>query len=385
MKKITLIVCYFFLLINGVRSQDVNQSDNLNKLSSSEDYIAFYQKNISDLRSGSCPMYPSCSNYALETIKEKGLITGIINGSDRLLRCGHEHKYYNLTFQEKGFKLLDLPNNSKETNLLFHIDHPSHTFNSFYQDSTLNLLSALINDGLYSEALVEINKIKIEKRDLGDDLIAFEMICLNALKKYDKVIYNYSLLNNTSKNYTAIISQLFNSHLKLENYNNIIQLDSVLVNKDKSEYRVRQLLNLVFTSYINENKLPEAKQYLINIRLNNLDIQSAESALQDLNNIKSKSVTFASISSAIIPGAGYVYAGHTTTGVSALIFNSLLAYASYTSFHSNNTGMGILTGLIGLGFYISNIQGSGKSVIRYNKYQKDQIIKGYQRKININN
>jgi hypothetical protein len=158
-----------------------------------------------------------------------------------------------------------------------------------------------------------------------------------------------------------------------------------LVNKDKSEYRVRQLLNLVFTSYINENKLLEAKQYLINSRLNNLEIQSAESALHDLNNIKSKSVTFASISSAIIPGSGYVYAGHTTTGVSALIFNSLLAYASYTSFHSNNTGMGILTGLIGLGFYISNIQGSGKSVIRYNKYQKDQIIKGYQRKININN
>jgi putative component of membrane protein insertase Oxa1/YidC/SpoIIIJ protein YidD len=385
MKKITLIGCYLFLLVNGIQSQDLNKNGDINKSSSSEDYISFYQKNISDLRSGSCPMYPSCSNYALETIKEKGLITGIINGSDRLLRCGHEHKYYNLTFQEKGFKLIDLPNNAKETNLLFHVDRPSHTFNSFYQDTTLNLLATLINDGLYSEALVEINKIKIGKTNFGDELIAFEMICLNAMKKYDKVIYNYSLLNNTSKNYTSILTQLFNSHLKLENYNNILQLDSVLLNKDKTEFRVRQLLNLVFTSYVNENKLNEAKRYIINNRLNNLDNQNAEMVLNDLNSIKYKSPTLATISSIIIPGSGYVYAGHAVTGISALIFNSLLAYATYTSFKSNNTGMGVLTGLIGMGFYISNVQGSAKSVIRYNNYKKQQVIKGFERKLNLNN
>ena len=379
MKIITLIGSFIFLFLTGVKSQDLNKS------SSSEDYISFYQKYISDLRSGSCPMYPSCSNYALETIKEQGLIKGIINGSDRLLRCGHEHNYYNLTFQEKGFKLIDLPNNEKETNLLFHIDHPIHTFNSFYQDTTLNLLANLINDGLYSEALLEINKIKIAKSNIGDELIAFEMICLNAMKKYDKVIYNYSLLNNTSKNYTSILTQLFNSHVKLENYKNILQLDSVLLNKDKNEYRVRQLLNLVFTSYINENKLDEAKRYLVNNRLNSLDKQNAVLVLNDLNNIRYKSPTLASISSIIIPGSGYVYAGHTVTGISALIFNSLLAYATYTSFKSNNSGIGVLTGLIGMGFYISNIQGSSKSVIRYNNYKKQQIIKGFQRKININN
>ena len=206
MKSNYLIICSFFLLVNVVNSQGTLLTEDLNKVSSSEDYIKFYQNNISDLRSGSCPMYPSCSNYALQTIKEQGLITGIINGSDRLLRCGHEHKYYNLTLQEKGFKLIDLPNNEKETSLLFSVEHQSHTFNSFYKDSTLNLLASLINDGLYSEALIEIYKIKIEKRDLGDDLIAFEMMCLNAMKMYDKVIYNYSLLDIKSKNSTSILN-----------------------------------------------------------------------------------------------------------------------------------------------------------------------------------
>ena len=188
-----------------------------------------------------------------------------------------------------------------------------------------------------------------------------------------------------SKNSTSILKQLFKSHLKLENYNNIIQLDSVLIQKDKSEFRVRQLLNLVFTSYININKLAEAKLYINNNRLNNSDVKNAETALNDLNSIKYKSPTLATISSIIIPGSGYIYAGHTVTGISALIFNSLLAYATYTSFKSNNKGMGVLTGLIGIGFYVSNIQGAGKSVIRYNNYKKQQVIKDFERKININN
>lgn len=384
MKKL-LIIGVIKLLSTCLNAQLDNQNSKLNKVSSSEDYISFYQKNISDLRSGSCPMYPSCSNYALETIKEQGLITGIVNGSDRLLRCGHEHKYYNLTLQEKGFKLIDLPNNLKETGLLFYIEHPTHTFNSFYQDTTLNLLATLINEGLYSEALIVINKIKIEKIIVGDDLIAFEMICLNALKKYDKVIYNYSLLNSQTKSNTEVVKQLFSSQLKLENYSEIIQLDSILIAKDKNEYRVRKLLNLVFTSYLNENKFTDAKLYVSNKRLNSSDESNAESALNDLNSIKYKSPTLATISSIIIPGSGYVYAGHTVTGISALIFNSLLAYATYTSFKSNNTGMGVLTGLIGMGFYISNIQGSAKSVIRYNNYKKQQVIKGFERKINLNN
>jgi putative component of membrane protein insertase Oxa1/YidC/SpoIIIJ protein YidD len=379
MKLITLIGSFIFLFLTGIKSQDLIKS------SSSEDYISFYQKYISDLRSGSCPMYPSCSNYVLETIKEQGLIKGIINGSDRLLRCGHEHNLYNLTLQEKGFKLIDLPNNAKETNLLFLIDHPIYTFNSFYQDSTLNLLASLINNGLYSEAMIEINKIKIAKKELGDELIAFEMMCLNAMKRYDKVIYNYSLLNSSSKNNTDVIKQLVSSHLKLENYSEIIKIDSSLITKDKNEYRVRQLLNLVFTSYLNENKFTEAKFYISNKRLNSLDESNAETALNDLNRIKYKSSTLATISSIIIPGSGYIYAGHTVTGISALIFNSLLAYAAYTSFKSNNTGMGVLTGLIGMGFYISNIQGSAKSVIRYNNYKKQQVIKGFERKINLNN
>ncbi|MCJ8500587.1 membrane protein insertion efficiency factor YidD [Desulfatitalea alkaliphila] len=37
-----------------------------------------------------CPMYPTCSHYARQAFAEKGLLTGWVLTSDRLLRCGRD-------------------------------------------------------------------------------------------------------------------------------------------------------------------------------------------------------------------------------------------------------------------------------------------------------
>lgn len=39
-----------------------------------------------------CKFYPSCSNYAIEAIQKKGLITGIVMTIWRLLRCNPFNK-----------------------------------------------------------------------------------------------------------------------------------------------------------------------------------------------------------------------------------------------------------------------------------------------------
>jgi TM2 domain-containing membrane protein YozV len=72
----------------------------------------------------------------------------------------------------------------------------------------------------------------------------------------------------------------------------------------------------------------------------------------------------------VIPGAGYIYSGHTTTGISSLVLNGLLGYATYTSFKSENYGVGILTGMFSTAFYIGNISGGYKAAKRYNETQK---------------
>jgi TctA family transporter len=50
-----------------------------------------------------------------------------------------------------------------------------------------------------------------------------------------------------------------------------------------------------------------------------------------------------------------------------MLINGLLGYSTYTNFKVKNYGMGILTGLLGISFYIGNIQGSAASAVRYNE------------------
>lgn len=47
----------------------------------------FYKKYISSQDRNSCTFSPSCSEYALQSIKEEGLLLGMMSGFDRISRC----------------------------------------------------------------------------------------------------------------------------------------------------------------------------------------------------------------------------------------------------------------------------------------------------------
>ena len=49
--------------------------------------ITFYQIYISPLFAPSCRFYPTCSNYALLSIKKYGVIKGLLYGAFRIIRC----------------------------------------------------------------------------------------------------------------------------------------------------------------------------------------------------------------------------------------------------------------------------------------------------------
>lgn len=54
--------------------------------------IDFYQKIISPNLPKSCRFYPTCSEYAKQTINKYGVIKGTIKSAKRLLKCHPWHE-----------------------------------------------------------------------------------------------------------------------------------------------------------------------------------------------------------------------------------------------------------------------------------------------------
>jgi len=49
--------------------------------------IMFYRKFISPLKPRTCRFYPTCSQYAIESIEKQGVLKGSIKAVKRILRC----------------------------------------------------------------------------------------------------------------------------------------------------------------------------------------------------------------------------------------------------------------------------------------------------------
>jgi putative membrane protein insertion efficiency factor len=352
---------------------------------SAEDYIHFYQKFISGLRGGECPMFPSCSNYALQAINQQGFVKGVIHGTDRLLRCGHEHALYPLTLQANGFKLLDPADNSLLKELEYLTPTPYHSINLTETDSAKQLISFLINESMYSEALVQIYKYKLQHADSSVELYTNEFICYNALKQYEKLAYKFETLPSTSlKSDYRLIRQLLISQYKLGNYAAIKKVSMQLTQPSKEQaLTAMDCKNLVFAALMRSRDLEEADKQLQHQSTDDQYRESAAKALEKMKAVPLKSPAVAGIVSAIIPGSGYAYAGSYLTGFSALVFNGLMSYAAVSSFRNGNRGMGVLTGLFGMAFYIGNIQGSAKQARRVNDANYNRVISQFEQQTHI--
>ena len=53
--------------------------------------IRFYRKYLSSLKLPTCRFYPTCSQYALESVEKFGAFKGIAKAIKRLLKCHPFH------------------------------------------------------------------------------------------------------------------------------------------------------------------------------------------------------------------------------------------------------------------------------------------------------
>ncbi len=89
----TFLLSFLFFSCAGVGSESI---ENKNTFDPAEAVIQFYYgplNHLESVRSGPCPMIPSCSEYSIRCFKKHGFFAGYVMTFDRLIRCGHDELY----------------------------------------------------------------------------------------------------------------------------------------------------------------------------------------------------------------------------------------------------------------------------------------------------
>jgi putative component of membrane protein insertase Oxa1/YidC/SpoIIIJ protein YidD len=341
------------------------------------DYIAFYRKFGSPLVGGNCQMLPSCSKYADLQFSTNNAFAAFLNTSDRLIRCSHDVKNYQVLATTSGYKFIDFPTDS-----LNKINSPKWNEVNFASVDVLGsknelFIENLINRNFYSEALLEINRVLFEKdkNQLSLNLYVNYIRCLRSLGMYERVGLDYeTIVPLHFANSPKIRFEVARSYIALGNLEKANELITKIAHDSTLDASIRDEANIILSIiFAKKYNWVKAKQVLLDV---NSTGRYAKNASDNLIFIE-KQLAFqpkkpwkAGLLS-VVPGLGYVYSKSYMSGISALAINSLLGFATYSCFKSGNDGLGILTGIISMGFYFGNIKGAKENVNRYNNFPQE--------------
>ncbi len=90
--KLILLLTFFSLIASCTYSQSM-QAETDGGGDPLSFMVRFYRgplNHLSAVRYGECPMYPSDSEYSLQSIKKHGMLAGWVMSMDRLMRCGRD-------------------------------------------------------------------------------------------------------------------------------------------------------------------------------------------------------------------------------------------------------------------------------------------------------
>ncbi|REG94452.1 hemolytic domain-containing protein [Algoriphagus antarcticus] len=358
---------FVLILILGFSYSELQSQVKTNDLNS---IFSGYRKTVSEIRPTNCPMYPSCSTYSEIAIENKGAL-GVILTTDRLLRCGHELNLYSTISygKYKDIELLGIVDTLKEKKI-----ENQFIYKDFSEDKDEQeiFFLHLVEKEMHREAILEYERMKFLNKE-NDYIFQVEynyFRSLFALGLYEKIVQEIPK-NNFST--TPLLNiKLSESYFKLENLTSA-ELTLAQIEDPQFFNKKNEFLGYV---YAHNQKYIEAKMVYEKISSDYVYIDYVSKNISILNELmlfKKKSRTLGGILS-VFPGGGYFYSKQMTTGLTSLILNSLLAFATVSSFKQNNYGVGVLSGIVGSAFYFGNILGGVKAVDRYNSNFLDYNI-----------
>lgn len=375
-----------FILLLWVVPKTMAQSDGGN---ATDEYIGFYQKFLSNQKNSRCAMYPSCSAYGKMVFKDRPFMEAITLLTDRIMRCSHESGLYDVTYEYGYRSSIDYPYYKEISNHIVynryvypHVDCLKVKENS---DDMLPFINHLINKEEYQSALIEIERlIFFNKYQVDSRLYSNKLLCYRGLGDFEKGIFEYEVeFPESVKDMDGVNMQAaLLYYLTSNNQGALNVLDNVLRKGGKTDIQrkaqaLKGIINLkegqpqVAESIFRESSCLDMNEDLYKSNLKVLKMMKEQ---------KKKSPSLARILS-IIPGGGYLYTNHKGSALTAFVINSLLGYATYTSIKSKNYGVAGVCGFLNLSFYIGNINGAGRSAVRYNEKLHNESI----RKLESNN
>ncbi len=95
-------------------------------------------------------------------------------------------------------------------------------------------------------------------------------------------------------------------------------------------------------------------------------VQEARRMLDQHQDLPRKSQVLAGIMSAILPGSGYMYAGHFKDGLTSFLINGLAIAGVATGIQKEQFAVASIVAGVGLPFYVGNIYGSANAAKKWN-------------------
>lgn len=374
-----------FILLLWITPKSVAQSD---KGKVTDEYIGFYQKFLSSHKNSRCAMFPTCSAYGKMVFKDKPFMEAITLLTDRIMRCSHERSMYDITYEYGYRSLIDYPYYKIIPNHLVHkkyvLPHVDVLKTNKDSDNSLPFINYLINKEEYQSALIETERILFFNKDVSPILYSNKLLCYRGLNDFEKGIFEYETeFPEYLKNVSEVNMQAALLYYLTSNNQKALEVLDMVAKRDTVSDIQKKANALKAIICLKEGQYQNSETIFRKFSSMNLNKNFYETNLNILENIKEqkkKSPSLARLLS-IIPGGGYLYTNHKGSALTAFIINSLLGYATYTSVKSKNYGVAGICGFLGLSFYIGNINGAGKSAIRYNNRKFDTNI----RKLESNN
>lgn len=108
-------------------------------------------------------------------------------------------------------------------------------------------------------------------------------------------------------------------------------------------------------------------------------VWEARNMLDRHKDLPRKSEVLAGVMSAILPGSGYIYAGHSKDGITSFLINALAFAGVASAIQNENFAVAGIVAGVGLPFYLGNIYGSANAAKKWNIAVRDE----YRQKIGV--